>query len=286
MLSPVTSIPIPARLTPHETGAWIGTWAKVLEQPDLHLALPADAQLDCAAVVLLAAGIGKRRSLGMRTWMHAEDGRALRFLQDVDFLRELEVDADVEPARAPAGRAVPLRRIANLDVARRQADATRALFERVVPSMPPSTIRAAQFVFEELAANVVQHSAAPQTGFGMASADPGTKRVQIAFADAGVGFLESLSSNPEFSGRIADDAEAIRLALDRRVGRAASGNIGMGLFLLSTFADRVQGDLWIATGNAMLVRRSGEGGRRDATYERTAGWRGAFLCLDAPVPGW
>lgn len=286
MLSPVTSIPIPARWTPRETGAWIGTWAKVHEQEDLHLALPANAQLDCAGVVLLAAGIGKRRSLGMRAWMHAEDGRALRFLQDVDFLRELEVDADVGPGAAPAGRAVPLRRIANLDVARRQADATRALLERIVPSMPPSTIRAAQFVFEELAANVVQHSGAAQMGFGMAAADPAAKRVQIAFADAGVGFLESLSSNPEFRGRIADDAEAIRIALDRRVGRGGSGNIGMGLFLLSTFADRVQGDLWIATGNAMLVRKSGEGGRRTETYERTAGWRGAFLCLDAPVPGW
>jgi hypothetical protein len=60
----------------------------------------------------------------------------------------------------------------------------------------------------------------------------------------------------------------------------------MGLFLLSTFADRVQGDLWIATGDALLVRRAGEGGQRIETSEHTAGWRGAFLCLDAPVPGW
>ena len=55
---------------------------------------------------------------------------------------------------------------------------------------------------------------------------------------------------------------------------------------LSTFADRLQGDLWIATGYAMLVRRAGEGGRRIDMFEKTAGWRGAFLCLDAPVPGW
>jgi anti-sigma regulatory factor (Ser/Thr protein kinase) len=154
------------------------------------------------------------------------------------------------------------------------------------PQESSGTIRAAQFVFEELAANIVQHSGAAQTGFGMAAADPVRKRIQIAFADAGIGFLASLGSNPEFSGRIEDDAEAIRLALDRRVSRAASGNIGMGLFLLSTFADRVQGDLSIATGDAMLVRRSGQGGRRVETFERTAGWRGAFLCLEARVPGW
>ena len=181
---------------------------------------------------------------------------------------------------------MPLRRIASLAVARSQADATRELLARLVPSIPPSTVRAAQFVFEELAANIVQHSGAAQTGFGMASADPTTKRIQIAFADAGIGFLASLTSNPEFAGRVADDAEAIRLALDKRVGRGGTGNIGMGLFLLSTFADRLQGDLWIATGDALLVRRAGEGDRRIETFEKTAGWRGAFLCLDAPVPGW
>ena len=59
----------------------------------------------------------------------------------------------------------------------------------------------------------------------------------------------------------------------------------MGLFLLASFAERVKGDLWIATGDAMLARRATEGARAEAMIP-TAGWRGAFLCLDAPVPGW
>lgn len=290
ILPSVRTIDIPPRFGPTEVPAWIAAWSSACEAPELRLVLEGSARLEPAAIVLLAAGIARRRALGLRTWMSSTAGDAFAFLASVDFHRELGVEPEA-PTFAGRGRAtshvaVPLRRIASLAVAREQADATRALLESLVPAVPPSTVRAAQFVFEELAANIVQHSGASETGFGLAIADPEARRIQIAFADAGVGFLASLSSNPEFAGRARDDGDAIRLALDPRVTRPGTGNIGMGLFLLSSLAERVKGNLWIATGSSLLARRATSDGAHSETFSPTAGWRGAFLCLDAPVPGW
>jgi len=290
ILPTVRTIDIPRRFGPAEVPAWIDAWSAAREAPELRLVLPGSARLDPSAIVLLAAGIAWRRTLGLRTWMSSSGGDAFSLLSAIDFNRELGVEPE-SPASASRPRgaspvAVPLRRIASLAVAREQADATRALLESLAPAVPPSTVRATQFVFEELAANIVQHSEAPETGFGLAIADPDARRIRIAFADAGVGFLASLSSNPEFTGRARDDGEAIRLALDPRVPRRGTGNIGMGLFLLSSLAERVRGNLWIATGSSLLARRAAEDGSRSDSFTPTAGWRGAFLCLDAPVPGW
>lgn len=288
ILPSVRTLDIPVRFGPDEVPAWLSEWSSAWDAPELRLVLPGTAALEPAAIVLLAAGIARRRSLRLKTWLSSAGGDAFSFLASVDFHRELGVEPEAPlPGKATslARSAVPLRRISSLAVAREQSDATRALLESLVPAVPPSTVRAAQFVFEELAANIVQHSGAPETGFGLAIADPNRRRIQIAFADAGIGFLASLSSNPEFAGRVGSDADAIRLALDPRVSRRASGNIGMGLFLLASFAERVKGDLSIATGDALLVRRATEGSHAE-TIASTAGWKGAFLCLDAPVPGW
>ena len=288
ILPSVRTLEIPVRFGADEVPGWIADGSSAWDAPELRLVLPGTSRLEPAAIVLLAAVIARRRSLRRKTWISSAGGDAFAFLASVDFHRELgvEPEAPLSTEATPAARsAVPLRRISNLAVAREQSDATRALLESFVPAVPPSTVRAAQFVFEELAANIVQHSGAPETGFGLAIADPDRRRIQIAFADAGMGFLASLSSNPEFAGRVGSDAEAIRLALDPRVSRRASGNIGMGLFLLAAFAERVKGDLWIATGDALLIRRSSDGSYAE-TMASTAGWQGAFLCLDAPVPGW
>ena len=133
----------------------------------------------------------------------------------------------------------------------------------------------------------MQHSGAPRTGFGVVQAFPERKRFEIAFADAGVGFRASLQRNPELQGRIADDGEALQLALSKGLtgGIPLKQNIVMGLGLLQDFADRVGGDLWIASGDALLRRRTSVGNVRTNTLSATAGWRGSWLCLDAPLFG-
>jgi hypothetical protein len=142
----------------------------------------------------------------------------------------------------------------------------------------------ARFVFEELGANVVQHSDAPRTGFGWVDVDETVGRLELSFADAGVGFLASLQRNPELAGRVHDDAEALQLALTARVSGTGAGrsNMGWGLKALVDFSDLLDGDLYVASGAAMLVRRT-IGGQRANTLRAIPTWRGTWICLDAAL---
>ncbi|MBI3846093.1 MAG: hypothetical protein HY292_15780 [Planctomycetes bacterium] len=99
-----------------------------------------------------------------------------------------------------------------------------------------------------------------------------------------MGFLTSLQRNHEFAGRIADDAEALQLAVEQGVtGTEGKRNMGIGLSLLRTFADQLGGDLWIASGGALLHRRTVSGTQRASTISSITPWQGAWVCLDAPV---
>lgn len=144
----------------------------------------------------------------------------------------------------------------------------------------------ARFVMEELGANIVQHSARPQTGFGLAQAFPKLGRFELAFADRGVGFAASLQRYPELAGRIHSDAEALQIALAPGVSGVGDPrrNMGFGLKLLSNFSDHLGADLWIASGDAVLHRRNSVGSGRMSTVLATPRWRGTWVCLDAPIP--
>ena len=108
--------------------------------------------------------------------------------------------------------------------------------------------------------------------------------VQSGNADAGIGFLASLERNPEVRGRLQDESEALQLAL----GKGVSGrvdprrNMGMGLGLLQDFADRIQGDLWVASGTALLRRRTAVGVRSN-TLHSISPWQGAWIALRAEL---
>lgn len=109
-------------------------------------------------------------------------------------------------------------------------------------------------------------------------------RFELAFADAGVGFRASLQRNPELECRVSDDAHALRLALTRSVSGAidAHKNMGFGLHYCAMTSDELGGDLWIASGSALLQRRTIDGLRTN-TIRRIPPWQGAWICLDAPI---
>ena len=103
------------------------------------------------------------------------------------------------------------------------------------------------------------------------------------FADAGIGFLASLEKNPELAGRMRDDGEAVQLALSKQITRGGRSNLGWGLDLLRSFADRIGAELWIASGNALLHRRDSIPPARANTLQPVVDWRGALVCLEAPL---
>ncbi len=279
---------IPNSFGPAQAAAWFRSWTRSEEEAELHLLLPAQAFLQPTGVALLAAGIARRQQRGLKTALVRDrDARgAVQYLQRIDFFRELGVTLSEDFRRhEPEGRFVPLTRILTLSVARELADRSIECLEHQLKDVALSPLRMARFVFEELGANVVQHSGAPKTGFGIVQAFPERKRIEIAFADAGVGFRTSLQRNPEHAGLIADDSEALQLSLSKGLtgGIPLKENIGMGLGLLQDFADRIGGDLWIASGDALLHRRTAVGSVRTNTLSSTPGWQGSWLCLDAPL---
>lgn len=276
---------IPRSFGPQQAAAWFQFWQGAAEAGDLELVLPSGAFLRPTGIALLAAGIAARQERGLRTTLRKEQGAedAFRYLQRIDFFRSLGVNlAEPFERQDPARRFVPLRRITDERVARELAENSVECLDARLREGPSSPLRMARFVFEELGVNIVQHSAAPQTGFGILQGFQ--EGLEIAFADAGVGFLASLRRNPEFSERLEDEAEALQLALGKGLTGATEPrrNMGMGLGLLQDFSDRLGGELWIASGNALLRRRT-IAGIRTSTVHAIAPWHGSYVCLDAKL---
>ncbi|MBI3818331.1 MAG: ATP-binding protein [Planctomycetes bacterium] len=282
----MSRITIPSPFGPLNALRWFADWSQFSDDRDLELELPAGLFVAPAGVALLAAGIADRSNKGVTTKFHIVDegSDAVRYLQRIDFFQRLGVSVDSKFKRHdPTGRFVTLGNIGDLRAARDLADAARTFVEMQLPGAPPSVIRSIHFVVEELAANIVQHSGRPETGFGLAQGFPASNRFQLAFADAGIGFLESLQKNPEISGRIDADADAIQLATEQGLSSTPGrGNMGLGLSVLRDLSDRLSADLWIASGNALWSRKT-VAGKRVSIVQSVERWQGAWICLDSPV---
>jgi len=277
---------LPKTLGAAQASAWFASWSPVAAAPELRLVLPAGATLRPTGIVLLAAGIAERQRLGLATRLEHEPGAddARRALERIGFSAALGLGADGGFAcREDAGRFVALRRITNKRIARELAEASADGLEAELPRLSSSPLRMARFVFEELGVNIVDHSARAETGFGVLQSF--AHGLEIAFADRGIGFLASLQKNPELEGRVTDDAEALQLALGKGItGTAAPRrNMGMGLGLLQDFADRLGGELWLASGAALLRRRTVAGARTTTVHPCAAPWPGSWIALEAPL---
>lgn len=276
---------LPKYFGPAQIGAWFKSWSAVAGEPDLTLVLPRSSFLRPTGIVLLASGIAERQRLGSKTSLIAQTGSedSYRYLQRIGFFDALGVNTEERFVRhEAAGRFVELRRITDERIAQTLAEESVDCLRQQLRGVPTSPLRMARFVFEELGVNIVQHSEAPSTGFGVLQSF--SQELEIAFADRGVGFLSSLQKNPEFEGRVEDDAEALQLALGKGVTGTSEPrrNMGMGLGLLQDFSDRLGGDLWIASGGATLRRRT-VAGARTTTVHATETWPGSWICLAAPL---
>jgi hypothetical protein len=269
---------VEATLEPGSAPAAFQMWSRVAAERDLTFVLP-DQPLHPAALVLIGAMAAARRHRGLASG--AAGGLAANHLASI--VIQANVPASVED-RDRGGTFELIQPIIDLRTARTMADRTADAMAVVEPAPSPSIVRMARFVFEELGANIVQHSGFPESGYGFAIVDPAQRRLEFAFADAGVGFRASLQRNPELEGRVADDAEAMQLALTPRLTGAASQrtNMGFGLKALTDFSDLLGGDLGLASGSAMLVRRS-TAGQRTNVLRSVPPWQGSWIALQAPV---
>jgi hypothetical protein len=251
-------------------------WPKFVDQADVTFLLPGRA-LHTSAVVLLGAMAADRRRRGLVN--RTDDGTDNALARIL-----IHAAATSVSSSGPGGKYTRLQPIRDLRTAKEVADEAAEAMTQLNPPISPSVVRMARFVLEELGANVVQHSGNAETGYGHARVDPLRGKLELAFADAGIGFRASLQRNPDLEGRVADDAEALQLALSPRITGTSTPrtNMGIGLKLLTDFSDLLGGDLWIASGSAMLHRRT-NAGQRTNVIRPIPPWQGSWICLEAPV---
>ncbi|HEX5010038.1 MAG TPA: hypothetical protein VFY71_06530 [Planctomycetota bacterium] len=260
------------------TSAFQG-WASVSDEPTVRFVLPTEP-LHAWTIVLVAAMAADRRRRGLQnTVLQAAAASA-----GSEVARAAIEGLGATPAEASHGRLQLLQPIRDLRTARSIADKAVDAMEKIAPTLSPSIARMTRFVFEEMGANIVQHSGRSETGYGVAAIDPAGQRLELAFADAGIGFRASLQRNPELEDRIADDAEALQLAVTPRITGTSTPrtNMGIGLKALTDFSDLLAGDLWIVSGSAML-RRSTTAGQRTNLFSSVPPWQGTWIALDARI---
>jgi hypothetical protein len=275
----MVDLAIPAAAQPRDVATLFEAWALAKDQAQLELLLPPQP-LHAWTIVLLGAMAADRRERGLATKVSLPEASSLRHVLST-FAAKGSGPAHVDPSHGFLELLQPIR---DLKAARAMSDKAGEALERVIPPASPSIARMARFVFEELGANVVQHSGRPETGFGFTSVEASDRRLELAFADAGVGFRASLQRNPELEGRVSDDAEALQLALNARITgtSAPRTNMGIGLKTLTDFSDLLGGELWIASGSALLQRRT-TAGQRTNVVRSIAPWPGTWISLDAPL---
>lgn len=118
---------------------------------------------------------------------------------------------------------------------------------------------ACHIFFTELAINVVQH-AESNGGYALAQMynDPVYgPRIELAVADCGIGILESLKKNPQYSGMASDEA-AIRTALEEGTSSLQDSLRGYGLhYVRSRLAEGLNRSMSIRSGDyAFTLRRN------------------------------
>ena len=282
-----TEIVIPQYFGSTQVVKWFGDAGSQFDEPRLLLRFSPSPFLEPAGIVALASYIAARGANGHRTSISMPESDARHYLQRVDFFNVLGIDLPESFRRWPADkRFVTLRRIIDKATARTLAIETADCLETDLPGDSGSIVRAARNVFEELTVNIVDHSDRPDTGFGMAQTYPvagGTGRLRIAVSDAGIGFLSSLQKSLEYAGRIADDSEALRLAIEHEVTRVSTRGRGWGLKQLRELGDRLSADLKAASGESLWSAKT-VAGKRIYETQTISPWRGCWISFDAPLP--
>ncbi len=112
-----------------------------------------------------------------------------------------------------------------------------------------------QYLIAEILNNVADHSGSPNGGFTMAQYYPQKRKVQVAVADSGVGFLEHIGN--KFS-EIKTDEEAIKKAIEMGVTASSNSmygherNAGYGLYALIEIIKAIKGQVVIISNRGIL----------------------------------
>ena len=118
-----------------------------------------------------------------------------------------------------------------------------------------------QYLIAELLNNVADHSGSVHGGFAMAQYYPTKRKVQVAVADSGVGFLNHIGKTfPE----ITTDEEALKKAIEMGVTASSNRmygherNAGYGLYALFEIIKATKGKVVIISNSGILRCQDGK----------------------------
>jgi hypothetical protein len=241
-----------------------------------------------AGIVCLAIIAECRTAKGL--WTHVRppaDDDVLNYLGRIDFFRYLSqrvvVDEDLSHLekhdRNRSHRFTELLPVSERD-ASDICDVVSTFFERQFSTR----WRQAYRPFEEVISNIKSHASfgLNSAAFARAHVQRYSNRLELAFADLGVGFLQTLSSNPHHSHLSSEEA-ALRGAFEKglsRFHRSDDEHRGGGLRGVGDTTRRLGGRIVVRTGNGLLSQT--ENGRR---HYRTLSdsFPGSFVWIRLPA---
>ena len=233
------------------------------------------------ALVLLLSKLQRWKGEGKVVHFEkCEKCQNLGWLQRVDFFLHAGIELPENFVRHPSsGRFFELRRIGG-EGAESVEELSTGIADCIFPDAnvedpeESGLFDLLQYSVSELANNVRQHSRSQ--GFAMAQYTGRTDLIRVAIADSGIGITRSFTENGSpFWKEGMSDAEGIELALQPKVSSKGhlttawgeSINAGVGLTLLKEFAERTEGNLFIASGKGIYWRKGRNAGNSLKTTE-------------------
>jgi len=234
-------------------------------QPLFGLAEPRVVRVDMrdltfmgpAALALTLATLSKLRSEGL-----LEAGSAISppkssgmftYLHRMDFMRVLFEGQEMHD---PVARheSVGLRECRHFVTEDECLRAARELAEAVEEMVSPDLAakNSLYVCLSELAENVFFHAATPHGGFAAAQPFSGSKEIEVAIVDLGVGIAASLAQNPDYRDQTEDDLAAIKAALRPTVTATPQRNSGYGLAFTRFLLEQNGGRLVVRSGAGYL----------------------------------
>lgn len=283
----IKTIVIPEKFNPRNVIDFLREWVKFANDQSLRIDVSQNLFCGVGGIAMLASCLSYRKENGWVTSLLVNpDNEVFRYLQRIDFFHVLGVETQEKFSRHPAeGRFVPLQSITTEMEAGELANAIIHCIRVQVPDIPPSLLNYSRFILDELGVNIVQHAEAGQTGFGLGQVYHQIGILEYAYADYGIGILQSFAKNLEFATRIEDDDAAIRLALQDNISSSTNArrNMGAGLYEFERICQRMNGELWILSGNACLYRKYT---KRICIVDKsvtTSKYHGTWICFRAPL---
>lgn len=204
-----------------------------------------------ASIVLLAV---RNRRFESGVLQPPKKKHVRTYLSRMNFNRLLRVQ---EPRRARAHRAPRRGRFRELVEIGDEYDCVRVteqLRDVVKKQAPLKDVVLNNMVhcLLEVMENVIHHAGSPTNGLACGQAYPGSRAVELAIVDCGIGIQASLRKNPQYRERINSDEDAVRLAVKKGVTSTPSRNTGEGLFFVAELLAR-SGKMKVHSGEAVLT---------------------------------